>query len=196
MNTLLASILDCISPVAKIGVASRRRRDSQWRRQSSSPIPNPRPIKRSSPFFSRMPVCVIVIPILDSLFSIENRLYARRLLLDVHFAASGTKRFRDIPAALLGSYLQCLCVIVSMVVPSFRAWNNRSDRLQSVRDLAKFNLYYLTSAKFLSSALVADRESLAGGSRIAKNVTSNIICQLSRLPFSLPPSLPPPPVNW
>jgi len=83
MNTLLASILDCISPVAKIGVASRRRRDSQWRRQSSSPIPNPRPIN-ISPHFSH--ACQSVLSL--SSFSIRHRfsrprttvLYVRRLL--------------------------------------------------------------------------------------------------------------------
>lgn len=33
MNTLLASILDCISPVAKSALLIYRRRDSQWRQR-------------------------------------------------------------------------------------------------------------------------------------------------------------------
>lgn len=80
---------------------------------------SPRPVNTSSSF-SHMPVRAIVILILDSasLSSTENRRSVRSATASTSIFLH--RKLNDlviVPAALLGSYLQCfLCVIVPMVV--------------------------------------------------------------------------------
>lgn len=105
MNTLLASILDCISPVREIGVTSHRRRDSRvWRRQSPSLpsllIPNPAPHTSRTSLLgapSSSPNSV-------SFFSSESRKFDDHF--DVHFVAPETKRFEIYSLFFSGSHLR------------------------------------------------------------------------------------------